>query len=108
LHERQRLPGSDPGRGYVMVMSARATLATLSLCAVLACKENIPRPPDSIDDGGASTPTDVSSVDGPGSPPDLVDATPVSTCGAAPGGGTRRGTPTVAPPGLCVPGGRRR
>src|SRR4051812_22648455 len=65
------------------VRTAAQVLATLVVCASLACKENIPRPPDDLDDAGPVTPADVSSVDGPAAKPDVVDATPAPTCGGS-------------------------
>jgi len=89
-----------------MGMSARSTaplLATLGICAWLACKENIPRPPDQPDDGGAGTPADVSSIDGPAAPPDLAaDTTPAPTCGT-PGQACCPGN-VCAAGGCCVSG----
>jgi hypothetical protein len=65
-----------------MVMSARAVvkaLGTFVVCAVLACKQDIPKP---VEDGGQGAPADVSSIDGPASRPDLAaDVSPPPTCG---------------------------
>ena len=93
-------------------MPVRATacsLATLALCALLSCKEDIPRPPSQPDDdGGSVTPADVSSLDGPEAKPDVVDATPAPTCGGAgqaccPGNGCSGGGCCVG--GMCVANG---
>jgi len=96
----------------VIGMPVRATacsLATLALCALLSCKEDIPRPPSQPDDdGGSVTPADVSSLDGPEAKPDVVDATPAPTCGGAgqaccPGNGCSGGGCCVG--GMCVANG---
>jgi hypothetical protein len=91
------------------VTALRAVLL-LGLLGVVACKENIPRPPDDPEDSGVVVPTDVSSPDGPQpAPPDVTpDTAPVSTCGAAgqpccPGNGCAGGGCCVS--GLCVANG---
>ncbi|HXU82079.1 MAG TPA: hypothetical protein VN914_11820 [Polyangia bacterium] len=78
-------------------MSARAALATLALCALFACKENIPRPPDDVDDAGLNPPVDVSSLDGPESKLDSADSAPTPTCG--------QGGQACCPGNVCNGGG---
>lgn len=65
-------------------MTVRATFLIVLAGAFLACRENIPKPPDEPDDAGMVTPTDVSMPDAQPVPPDLMaDLPPAPTCGTA-------------------------
>jgi hypothetical protein len=72
------------------------SLFALAFCALLACKENIPRPPEPPDDDGGFTPTDV-AADGPESKLDTADTAGPPTCG--------QGGQSCCPGNVCNGGG---
>jgi hypothetical protein len=80
-------------------VTARLTLLVALAGLFLACRENIPRPSDEPDDGGAVTPADVSMPDGadPVQPDLMADLPPAPTCGTA-------GQP-CCPGNVCTGGG---
>lgn len=81
----------------------RAAVLVGALGALLACRENIPRPPDDPEDAGTFNPADVSSPDAPPVAPDAtVDTEPPPTCGL-PGQGCCPGN-VCAGGGCCMSG----
>jgi hypothetical protein len=80
-------------------MTAARTLALIGLVGLLlACRENIPRPPDELEDGGPVVPADVSMPDGAGPGPDAApDLPPPPTCGT--------GGQPCCPGNVCTGGG---